>query len=210
MLGKYFGRDIVNTGRQREMDMAKGFAIIFMVWVHVFEELSPQSVGGLNTFVEVMGGPFAAPIFMICMGIGVEYSRRNTSAALLHRGISLLCIGLLLNVFRYFIPDLVKYALTKDNTWLSATFSLFSVDILQFAGLAFLFLALVKKLQIKNIPLLCIGFTASMLGTVLRGVSTGNYVVDQFLGFIWGTDTLPFCSTGAWLQVWPGQVVYLP
>lgn len=38
-----FDRHEINTGRQPELDMAKGFAILFMVWVHVFEELSPSS-----------------------------------------------------------------------------------------------------------------------------------------------------------------------
>ncbi len=195
-----FGHENINTGRQRELDMAKGFAIMFMVWTHVFEELSPNSEGILITLVRnILGGPFAAPVFMICLGIGISYSKRNTPKDLLKRGVSLLGIGLLLNVVRYVLPDLVKYALTNDSTYLYDTFSLFSVDILQFAGLAFLFLALVKKLELKHTALLFIGVIASILGMSLRGVSTGSYVTDQFAGFLWGTATKTYFPFLNWI-----------
>ena len=195
----YFSPDPVNNGRQPEMDMAKGFAILFMVWVHVFEELSPNSTGALVTFVEVLGGPFAAPIFMICLGVGISYSKRNAPKDLLRRGFSLLGIGLLLNVFRHVLPDLIKYLLTRDSAYLYATFSLFSVDILQFAGLAFIFFALAKKLNIKKANLMLAGVIASVLGMLLRGVSTGSYIADQFIGYIWGTATETYFPFLNWI-----------
>ncbi|WP_151736866.1 acyltransferase family protein [Paenibacillus tengchongensis] len=195
-----FGNEKINTGRQPELDLAKGCAILFMVWTHVFDELSPDSQGILVTLVRnILGGPFAAPVFMICLGIGVSYSRNNSPKDLMKRGFSLLGIGLLLNIFRYVLPDLAKYAITHESTYLYHTFSLFSVDILQFAGLAFLFLALLTKLKLNNLSLLIIGVVASLLGTVLRGVSTGNYVGDQFIGFIWGTASRSYFPFLNWL-----------
>lgn len=190
----------INTGRQPELDIAKGFAILFMIWTHVFEELSPNSEGTLVTLVRnILGGPFAAPVFMICLGIGISYSQKNTPKNLLRRGFTLLGIGLLLNVFRYVLPDLIKYALSNENKYLDATFSLFSVDILQFAGLAFIFFALAKNLKLKNSILLLIGVFASILGMILRRVSTGNYVADQFVGFLWGTDTETYFPFLNWI-----------
>jgi uncharacterized membrane protein len=187
-------------GRQPELDLAKGFAIVFMVWTHVFEELAPNADGALATLVRnILGGPFAAPIFMICLGIGICHSKHNAPKDLMHRGISLLKIGLLLNVFRYVIPDLIKYAITNNIQYLYDTFALFSVDILQFAGLAFLFLAAAKKLELGKVALLLIGVAASILGTVLRYMSTGNYVIDQFLGFLWGTKTATFFPFLNWI-----------
>lgn len=195
-----FDAEKINTGRQPELDLAKGFAILFMVWTHVFDELSPDSKGILVTLVRnILGGPFAAPVFMICLGIGVSYSSKNNPKDLMRRGFGLLGIGFLLNFFRYVLPDLTKYVLTNESTYLYHTFSLFSVDILQFAGLAFLFLALLKKLELKNSVLLFIGAMASLLGMALRGVSTGNYVVDQFIGFIWGTATRSYFPFLNWI-----------
>ena len=34
---KIFTKEMSNLGRQRELDLAKGLAIIFMIWVHVNE-----------------------------------------------------------------------------------------------------------------------------------------------------------------------------
>lgn len=197
---KCFSPERVNTCRQPELDIAKGLAIVFMVWSHVFEELSPNTEGVLATLVRnIFGGPFAAPVFMICLGAGIAYSRSNTPKDLLHRGISLLKIGLLLNLVRYILPDIIKYALTNDITYLYATFSLFSVDILQFAGLAFIFFAATKKLQLNHTALLFIGVIASVLGMSLRWVSTGNYIVDQFVGFFWGTKTETYFPFLNWI-----------
>lgn len=185
---KCFSPESINTGRQPELDMAKGFAILFMIWTHVFEELSPHSEGILVTLARnILGGPFAAPIFMICLGIGICYSRKTTPKDLLHRGFSLLGIGFLLNVVRYVLPDLIKYALTQNNTYLQDTIIFFSVDILQFAGLAFLFFALAKKLRLNNITLFLLSIAASLLGASLRSISTGNVVTDLIAGFFWGT-----------------------
>ncbi|CAH1208431.1 hypothetical protein PAECIP111892_03108 [Paenibacillus auburnensis] len=195
-----FGHENINTGRQPELDMAKAFAILFMIWTHVFEEFSPKSEGVLFMLVRnVLGGPFAAPVFMMCLGIGISYSRKNAPIDLLKRGLSLLGIGLLLNIFRFVIPSLLKYEITHNSSYLQNTFSLFSVDILQFAGLAFIFLALAKKMQLKHSILLLIGGAASIIGMFLRRVSTGNYVEDQFVGFLWGTATETYFPFLNWI-----------
>ncbi|MGQ3480084.1 acyltransferase family protein [Paenibacillus sp. TY11] len=93
-ISECFGAEKLNTGRQLESDLAKGFAILFMVWTHVFDELSPDSKGILVTLVRnILGGPFTAPVFMMCLGIGVSYSSKNTPKDLLRRGFNLLGIG---------------------------------------------------------------------------------------------------------------------
>lgn len=198
---KYFGYDIgySKTERQVELDIAKGLSILFMVWIHVFEELSPSSDDLLVMLAKVMGGPFAAPIFMICMGIGIVYSKHSTPKQMMHRGLSLLEIGLLLNVFRFVIPDILLYCITKDTAYLAATFEIFSVDILQFAGLAFLFFALMKKLKTKKVILLLIGALTSVAGTLLSGLSTNSYSINQALGFLWGTNTASYFPFLNWI-----------
>ena len=194
-----FFKEEVNTGRQLELDIAKGFAIIFMVWVHVFEELSPSTSGGLYTLTEIFGGPFAAPVFMICMGIGMGFSRNNAPKDLFKRGLSLLWVGLILNVCRFVIPDLIKYAGTGNSAYLYDTIQMFSVDILQFAGLAFLFFALAKKLKLNNIVLVVVGLGASVLGMLLSSISSGNTLADMFLGYIWGTANWSYFPFLSWI-----------
>lgn len=186
--------ELQNSKRQPELDLAKGFAILFMVWVHIFEELSLKTEDILVTFVEVLGGPFAAPVFMVCMRIGVVYSRHNTAKDLLRRGLHLLMVGFVLNIARFVIPDILLYVITGKTSYLADTFSLFSVDILQFAGVAHLFLALIKKLNIKAFPAFCISALLSIIGMALCDISSGSYAIDQFLGYIWGTDSESYFS----------------
>ena len=49
----------------------------------------------------ILGGPTAAPVFMFCMGIGIVYSRRSQPEIMIKRGISLMILGLLVNIFEF-------------------------------------------------------------------------------------------------------------
>ena len=59
-----FSKDEVNTGRQVELDIAKGFAILFMIWVHTAETFSTGTGLDYKIVENFLGGPFAAPVFM--------------------------------------------------------------------------------------------------------------------------------------------------
>lgn len=182
-----FGEKEVNTGRQVELDIAKGFAILFMVWVHTAETFgNEQGIG--NAIVEILGGPFAAPVFMVCMGIGMRYAKKTAAKDLAKRGAGLLFTGLILNVFRYVIPLFIGYAATGETLFLYTFPFLFGVDILEFAGLAFLFFALAKKFSWSDKSLAAIAVLSSLCGMLLKEMSTGFLYADQFLGYIWGND----------------------
>ena len=66
-----------NNTRLIEVDVAKAFAIIYMVVDHVYECMSvvdrvatlPDSA--LRNIIEFAGGPLSAPVFMFSMGIGM-------------------------------------------------------------------------------------------------------------------------------------------
>ena len=80
-----FTKEPINLGRQKELDIAKGIAIIFMVLCHGFEIMSwffdPEISTDVAYFIldVVLGGSFAAPVFMFCMGISFAYSRKRGS-----------------------------------------------------------------------------------------------------------------------------------
>ena len=183
-----FSKEEVNTGRQIELDIAKGFAILFMIWVHTAETFSAGTGLGYEIVDNFLGGPFAAPVFMVCMGIGMRYGRKTSVKDFAKRGIGLLLIGLILNVFRYVLPMLTVYVFSGEKLYLNTFTFLFGVDILEFAGLAFLFFALAKKLKWKDSTLLIIAAVASVIGALLKWTTTGNMYIDQFTGYIWGND----------------------
>ena len=139
-----FSDSIINTGRQRELDFVKGIAIIAMVICHTVLYMA-EVPGHLGYVVanDVLGGPMAAPMFMICMGIGLCFSHRNTPLEIVRRGVWLFLLGYILNFSRSSLPFAVGYALGMGEL-LSENLvaGLMLVDILQFAGLALIFIGI--------------------------------------------------------------------
>ena len=101
-----FTKEKSNEGRQKELDFAKGIAIVFMIWVHINESyLSELASNGMySKVIEILGSPPAAPIFMLLLGTGIVYSKRSTAIVLFKRGTYLLGLGYILNFLRDFVP----------------------------------------------------------------------------------------------------------
>ena len=93
-------------GRQVELDIAKGIAVLLMICVHVQEVLSHSAVQHslFGNIVEFVTGFPAAPLFMLVMGVGTVYSRRQDAGYAIGRGASLLLMAYLLNAARGYIP----------------------------------------------------------------------------------------------------------
>ena len=190
-----------NPGRQKETDMAKGFAIIFMIWVHVLLECTAGHDLGVWPMLvdDIFGGPFAAPVFMVCLGIGICYSRNATPGALARRGVRILVTGFVLNVIRFLIPDIITGYLRYGRFCPEIPFDdMVNCDILMFAGLAFIAFAVLKKLNVPDTGLLIVGIGASVLGTCIRWMNTGIPFLDNFLGFIWGTGRESYFPLLTW------------
>lgn len=98
----------VNTGRQVELDIAKALSIIFMIFLHTLmvftafnNSISPSYI---FVFSDILGKPCAAPIFMFSMGVGVVYSRHSQWNVMIKRGVKLFLLGILVNIFEFFLP----------------------------------------------------------------------------------------------------------
>ena len=64
-------KKIINTGRQFEFDVAKAFAVFFMIVVHVFEHTVIYDKSPLWYLVEFFGCAPSAGVFMFAMGLGM-------------------------------------------------------------------------------------------------------------------------------------------
>lgn len=185
-----FSRKETNTGRQTEFDLVKAATIILMVWTHVYEELSTgfePSLSYANAYWR--GSLFGAVSFMFCMGLGMVYTRSCGPSDYVRRGWKILFSGVLLNLFRYVVPGAIAY-LALGNRWagISLVFSL-GVDILQFAGLAFLLMGILRRAGLKHIHILLVSVAMSIAAWCLEGVQTGVFLIDQALGYLWGNTT---------------------
>ncbi|MBR6049731.1 MAG: DUF1624 domain-containing protein, partial [Clostridia bacterium] len=145
----------VNTGRQTELDFGKALPVLCLPFVHCFIECTASE--GLDhgipfLFDYVIGSPISAPMFMFCMGVGIVYTKKSSASDLAKRAGKLFLIGLLLNVCRFLLPYLAGYAITGEaGKYLEPlVYRVFGNDILQFASLCFLCIALFVKLKIPD------------------------------------------------------------
>lgn len=122
---------------------------------------------------------FGPTIFMFCMGCGVAGSRTSPKR-LARQGIQLILIQILLNIARLVIPSLVLMAAGIRLREDVAEYFLLS-DIYYFAGLFFLFLALMKRLRVSTLNMLLI-----CLGLITVNRLAEPFLVERFSGSLFG------------------------
>ena len=102
MADMIFAKEKINTLRQKEIDLLKAFSIIMMIITHCIDDLFDYEG---HLVAEIIDDQLAqivgAQSFMICMGLGIIYSKKAAAKDHLSRGFMLLVIGQLLNLIRY-------------------------------------------------------------------------------------------------------------
>ena len=200
-----FAQDKINDGRQMELDIAKGLAILFMINIHVLWLFTDFAIyeSAFAALVYFMGGPPAAPVFMVAMGVGVVYSRRDNWQYFFRRGLLIMVIGYLLNLFRFLIPFLIALEFNLIHPGeIEASFEysnllmiFMEVDILQFAGLSLLFIALLKKIKLPVVVYPLVAIVFAMLNFFVRDIQVSNTFFNSLLGLFWGSglnSSFPF------------------
>jgi uncharacterized membrane protein len=208
---KIFSAERVNTGRQREVDLLKAFSIIMMIVTHVIDDLYVGYDVHTPFMVidDILAQSVGAMGFMICMGIGVVYSRNASWDKYVRRGVSLLITGQLLNIFRYAAPSIVRFVITGDESARDRCMLTFSSDILEFAGLFFICMALFRYLKLKSGHILAISIIANIVGTLLSmKFNTGYYGIDQLIGMVVFTETESYFPLLSWL-IYPAFGIFI-
>ena len=200
MFRKLFSMEPVNTGRQREIDLIKAFSILTMIICHCIESFYDYAGDPFATVVrEYENQVLGAQAFMISMGIGIVYAKKSEPKSYLMRSISLLIIGQVLNLCRYVIPNGINYLIDGDELWRKMIFLVFSSDIMQFAGLAFMLIALFRQLHFSELKIFLSAVALSIIGTLIPPeVETGSYVLNQFLGFFFLTRSESYFPLFNW------------
>lgn len=192
---KYLANSAVNKGRQPEIDCLKAFCIFFMIFLHTFDELAEDAttVHYIITIIESLTG---AGAFMLCMGIGTRYSRKQAPTDWLRRGFELLTVGQALYLARDALPSLIAWWIKGDSIYLSTSLLILQADIMTFAGFAFMLLALFKWLKLSDGAIVGIGIGMNAFAYVLSHFfrTTGNYLLDQLLGYFVVTDAESYFS----------------
>ena len=187
-----FSKDMVNTNRQSSIDLCKSVCIMMMVLCHVFYIIKYTVTPELNAsylaqnIVRLLGAQF----FMFSMGLGLAYSKKSDAKSCVKRGFQLLFSGYLLNFLREILPWMLigKYPLFSSIISNDKFIMLLSGDILQFAGLAFFFFALVKALKLSDLKVFVIAVLFTALGAFISNdvsikLSDDNFYFS-FIGLI--------------------------
>jgi uncharacterized membrane protein len=193
---KLFADEYINTGRQIELDWARGLAVLFMVFKHVKSYLPGFPLSSpYSQIISFFFFLLAAPAFMILLGAGVVFSRNRSPKKMALRGLSLLALNYALHFTAFGIPHLIMFANTNDTAHLEGfVIEVFCVDILAFAGLSFLFFALMEKLRLRcvdvvliTLVLSCLNFVIIPIDNFYLGVLLGHFVYvgeNEFFSFL--------------------------
>lgn len=182
-LNNLFSKVKINTGRQYEVDLLRGFTLVILIICHVFLYLSVDPNSGLYIFADIIGSEPGAPVFMVLMGISVIFSRKQNALFFLKRGLILLIGGYLLNLVRSF-----PYWITGELDFFACVPGFFVVDIFQFAGLTFLLFALFKALKLPSWGVFIVSILFLIAGQILMAIpnaldfsSEASYFLNLFL-----------------------------
>ena len=195
----YFADEKVNIGRQPEVDYLKAFCIVCMIVLHFLEDCVAEPSGLLYEALEKSCTFIGAASFMICMGIGMCYSRHQEPKSYVLRGLELLTVGQFLNLLRNSLPNLIAYWVTGKQVFIANSLLVIQADILTFAGLAFLFMAVLKKLNVSSLGALIIGLimNSAVIPLCNSVPEPSNFLLSQLLGFLVVTKAeayFPFTS----------------
>ncbi|GJQ61858.1 MAG: hypothetical protein SCALA702_09110 [Melioribacteraceae bacterium] len=138
-----------NSNRNGTADLLKGLAVLLMIQVHITElfirpDLYNSLYGKISLF---LGGPPAAPLFMLVMGFFLAGSKRGFTATL-KRGGLLIIGGLLLNLG---LNANLLYKIYSGKLLVNQFEYIFGVDILFLAGLSVISVVVIKKIFNDNI-----------------------------------------------------------
>lgn len=170
--------------REIEFDIAKAFAIIVMVIAHSVMMFYVGSSNAMDFFYSVISGVYCAPVFMVCMGISIVYSRNNAYKDLFKRGIKILSIALVLELLRNVLPQLIRFYLFATPSWQIALSYFTCVDILAFASMAFILMSLFKRLNLSSIKIFIISIVMVLFASYFSdNVVINNMVLAQILNY---------------------------
>lgn len=139
---------MIMQNRTQTADVLKGIAILLMIQVHILELFAsePISTSKIGNIFMFLGGPPVAPLFMTVLGYFL-FSVNKTSRQLVVRGLKIIALGMLLNL------ALNLNLILKVNTGtliVDVWPYVFGVDILSFAGLSIICIAILKGVIEKN------------------------------------------------------------
>ncbi len=175
--------------RIMEIDYIKAFCILAMIMSHCFEATFysvDETAMGIHSpilwerFIQTCSIVIGASAFMFCMGFCENLSGKVKPIQDIIRGIGILTVGFLLNLTQYLCTF---RGMEQMDEFLGGLYSVWIVDILLFAGPAFVLLGLLRKLKLKAWVIFIGSLALCGVGSLFVGFETANPYLNTFLAF---------------------------
>jgi uncharacterized membrane protein len=178
--------------RIRAFDLALGLAVFFMILVHVLWHWGAPETWWtpLGLAISFMAGPTAAPVFVFLMGARLGASPPSGFGSLVARGLWLVFLGYVLNVFRGYVPATLGLATGVITAEQIAPFTpwwlLTTVDLHAMIGFSLVAIAGLHARVRPGLSWLAIAAVVAVVAGPLRGFTFGTPILDApltpFLG----------------------------
>lgn len=162
-----------------------------MIWVHVLNQLSEEQLEHHTFFgklIGFLGSTPAAPVFMTLMGASFVLAPPASLSSGIARGLRLLLMGYLLNLARFVTPLYLAKALSMPipAALPNVLDALLIIDILQFAGLAYILLTLLHALRLPALVVGGLAVGGSLFSFPLWGLGGDLPFWGRVLDLLWG------------------------
>ena len=195
----------VNVGRQRELDLVKGFLMIMIVFIHSFQTIAGAEAAesSVHKIMFALFMPTGACLYLFTMGFGSAFTRhsqpkdmvKNGVKLLFYQGLSNLCYAAIMTICFNIRNSITGEAAGSRELYNANLYSMLTfVNIFFIAGMCYLVLAIYRKLNVKLsgyiISAVIVGIISPCTGLLVSDNPALNWILDMTFG---GKGETSFC-----------------
>lgn len=195
----------VNVGRQRELDLVKGFLMIMIVFIHSFQTIAGAEAAesSVHKIMFALFMPTGACLYLFTMGFGSAFTRhsqpkdmvKNGVKLLFYQGLSNLCYAAIMTICFNIRNSIAGEAAGSRELYNANLYSMLTfVNIFFIAGMCYLVLAIYRKLNVKLsgyiISAVIVGIISPFTGLLVSDNPALNWILDMTFG---GKGETSFC-----------------
>ena len=195
----------VNIGRQKELDLVKGFLMIMIIFIHSFQTIAGAEAAesSVHKIMFALFMPTGACLYLFTMGFGSVFTRhsqpkdmvKNGVRLLIYQGLSNLCYAAVI-VVSFHIRILITGEIAGSRElYEGSLYSMLTfVNIFFISGMCYFILALYRKLEIKLIGYIIsaviVGLISPFTALLVSDHPALNWILDMTFG---GKGETSFC-----------------
>ena len=195
----------VNIGRQKELDLVKGFLMIMIIFIHSFQTIAGAEAAesSVHKIMFALFMPTGACLYLFTMGVGSVFTRysqpkdmvKNGVRLLIYQGLSNLCYAAVI-VVSFHIRILITGEIAGSRElYEGSLYSMLTfVNIFFISGMCYFILALYRKLGVKPIGYIIsaviVGLISPFTALLVSDHPVLNWILDMTFG---GKGETSFC-----------------